>query len=98
MSGGEPNEERRITRRYTSSFIARELSPYLTPNAKVNTSLSLKAMYYMFLKYWAEKTNTSMSYLVNMLLSVLFNECEKSCKVMDEFYKLLNQSTSEENQ
>ena len=95
MSEEEPNpqpgkEPKRVKRRYTIADIIEVMPQYMTPRAKIVTSISLRTIHYVALKLIAEKTGTSVSELVNEILDVVFNECENSCeKITDKYIDII---------
>jgi len=95
VSESEPNpqpgrEPRRVRRRYTIADIIETMPQYMTPRAKIVTSISLRTIHYVALKLIAEKTGTSMSEVVNEILDVVFNECENSCeKITDKYIDII---------
>ena len=95
MSEEEPNpqpgkEPRRVRRRYTIADIIETMPQYMTPRAKIVTSISLRTIHYVTLKLIAEKSGTSVSNIVNEILDVVFNECENSCdKITDKYINII---------
>ena len=95
MSGSEPTQQpsrepKRVRRRYTIADIIETMPQYMTPRAKIVTSISLRTIHYIALKLIAEKTGASVSELVNEILDVVFNECENSCeKITDKYIDVI---------
>jgi hypothetical protein len=74
-----------MSRRRVSLYeLVKELSLMDSEYAKVITSVSLKPRLHVVLKALAQKSNTSVSELVNLILETFIDNCEDSCDVLNK--------------
>lgn len=88
-----------MSRRKTNLYeLVRELSLVDSEYAKVITSVSLKPKNYIVLKALAQKTGSSVSELVNLIVETFIDDCENSCNVLDKLLERARMSKTEEKE
>ncbi len=74
-----------MSRRKVSLYeLVKELSLMDSDYARVITSVSLKPKLHVVLKALAQKSNMSVSELVNLILETFIDDCEDSCDVLNK--------------
>jgi len=87
---------RKIRRKYTIQDIVQMMPQFMTPSAKIVTSLSIRTMHYVVIKALSQKTGKSMSDIVNEILDYALNNCEESCTLIDKYIDMIDRNKENE--